>query len=302
MRNPDGVSPERYRQLTRFALVSLMVIVVTGATVRLTGSGLGCSDWPTCEQGQVVAEVRDAPAMVEFTNRVFTGVVSVAVVLAVLGALRRRPYRRDLTVLAWGLVTGVVAQIILGGLVVNQRLSPKFVMGHFLLSMALVANATVLDHRARRPDQARSRARPNELVRGLMWLVPASAGITVFLGTVVTAAGPHAGDDRAARLNLVVGDVARIHSISAWLTVLLTLALLHASRDAPTVRHAATVVAGVLVVQGAIGYVQYFTGVPAALALLHVAGATALWWAVTNVPLSGTSLVASDAHELARSG
>jgi cytochrome c oxidase assembly protein subunit 15 len=297
------VSPGMYRRLTLFALLSLAVIVITGATVRLTGSGLGCSDWPTCEHGQVAAQVNDAPAMVEFTNRVFTGVVSVAVVLAVLGALRRRPYRRDLTWLAWGLVVGVIAQIILGGLVVNHHLSPKFVMGHFLLSMVLVANATVLHVRAGRPDDApRAPKSDDDLVRGLRVLVPVAAAITIFLGTVVTAAGPHAGDERASRLDLVVGDVARIHSISAWITVLLTVVLLRAARRDPPMRTAAETLAVVLVAQGVIGYVQYFSGVPAWLVLLHVAGATAMWWAATCVALGGSPAVTSTPHELARAG
>ncbi|MEN3273877.1 MAG: heme a synthase [Actinomycetota bacterium] len=296
------LSADVYRRLTRFALLSLALIVLTGATVRLTGSGLGCSDWPTCEHGQLSAQTSDAPAMVEFANRVFTGVVSIAVALAVLGALRRRPYRRDLTALAWGLVVGVLAQIILGGLVVNHHLSPKFVMGHFLLSMVLVTNATVLDARAGRADGMRHGRAPDDLVRGLTVLVPIAAAITVFLGTVVTAAGPHAGDERASRLDLVVGDVARIHSVSAWITVLLTVALLRAARATPAVRNAAEVLAVVVVAQGVVGYVQYFTGVPAALVLVHVAGATATWWAATRVVLSRGATVEFERHELTRTG
>src|SRR5688572_9576974 len=109
-----------------------MAIVVTGAAVRLTGSGLGCTDWPNCEQGQLApAEITDAPAMIEFVNRTITGVVSVAAAVAVLGSLVRTPRRRDLTLLSWGLVGGVVAQILLGALVVLLDLSPKTVMAHF---------------------------------------------------------------------------------------------------------------------------------------------------------------------------
>ena len=298
------LTPDAYRRLSLFALLSLGVIVVTGATVRLTGSGLGCSDWPTCEHGQVAAQASDAPAMVEFTNRVFTGVVSAAVVLAVLGALRRVPYRRDLTVLAWGMVAGVIAQIILGGLVVNHHLSPKFVMGHFLLSMVLVTNATVLHVRAGSHEGRRRAAQVgDDLVRGLTRLVPAAAAMTVFLGTVATASGPHAGDERAARLDLVVSDIARLHSIGAWVTVLLTVALLRAARRDVHVRAAARTLAAILVAQGVIGYVQYFTGVPAWLVLLHVAGATAMWWAATLVALSASALVESnDARAFARTG
>ncbi|MDP9070536.1 MAG: COX15/CtaA family protein, partial [Actinomycetota bacterium] len=147
------ITPAGYRRVTLFALVALSFIVVTGAAVRLTGSGLGCTDWPTCEQGRLApSEITDAPAMIEFTNRLVTGLVSVAVILAVAGALRRAPRRLDLVWLAAGLVAGVLAQIVLGGLVVLFELSPRLVMGHFLLSMVILWNATVLHHRAGRSD------------------------------------------------------------------------------------------------------------------------------------------------------
>ena len=111
--------------MTLFALVALVVIVVSGAAVRLSGSGLGCTDWPTCEEGRLAPEsVSEANAMIEFANRAFTGVVSAAVALAVLGALRRRPRRGDLTTLAVGLVIGVAGQAVLGGMVVWYGLSP----------------------------------------------------------------------------------------------------------------------------------------------------------------------------------
>ena len=125
------------------ALVALVLIVVTGAAVRLTGSGLGCPDWPTCDGSQVVSEFRDTPEIIEFVNRMFTGVVSVAVAAAVLGARRRVPYRRDLALLAWGLVAGVVAQIVLGGITVLLELTPPAVMAHFLLPVAPAWEAPV---------------------------------------------------------------------------------------------------------------------------------------------------------------
>ena len=296
------LTPDAYRKVTLLALLSLAAIIVTGAVVRLTGSGLGCSDWPTCEQGQLApSQISDAPAMVEFVNRTITGIVSITVILAVLGALRRVPYRRDLVWPAVGLVAGVLAQIVLGGLVVLFELSPRLVMGHFLLSMVLVWNAVVLHERA-----AREATVPvgDELVRGLVRLTFAAAALVLFLGTVVTAAGPHAGDEQAARLNLVIGDVARVHAIAVWLLLALTLALLRAARTVPVVRRAASILLWVLVAQGAVGYTQYFTGVPAALVGVHVAGAIAVWWAATHVLLSVHAVVplADDARTLARSG
>src|SRR5438477_1811121 len=139
-----------YRSITLLVLLALAVIVVSGAAVRLTGSGLGCADWPRCTQKSFVAP-SEFHARVEFVNRTFTGVVSVAVVLAVLGSLVLDPRRRDLTLWSLGLVAGVTAQIVLGGLVVLFDLSPWLVIGHFILSMMLVWNAVVLHHRARSP-------------------------------------------------------------------------------------------------------------------------------------------------------
>ncbi|HET7721253.1 MAG TPA: COX15/CtaA family protein, partial [Acidimicrobiales bacterium] len=106
------LSPDAYRRITLLAAVSLAAIVLTGATVRLTGSGLGCTDWPNCSEGRLTpSQIDDAPAMIEFLNRLVTGVVSVAAIVAVLGSMVRRPRRRDLTWLSWGLVAGVLAQI-----------------------------------------------------------------------------------------------------------------------------------------------------------------------------------------------
>src|SRR3954447_5219993 len=143
------LSADAYRRVTLFALVALGVIVVTGAAVRLTGSGLGCPEWPNCDTGHLSPHgTTGYHGAVEYVNRLFTGLVSVLVILAVLASLARDPRRRDLTWLSIGLVAGVVAQIVLGGLVVIYGLSPPWVMAHFAVSMALVANAVVLHHRA----------------------------------------------------------------------------------------------------------------------------------------------------------
>ena len=266
------LSPLAYSRVTLVALLALCAIVLTGASVRLTGSGLGCTDWPTCEEGRLApAEIDDAPAMVEFTNRVITGVVSVVVIVAVLGALWRKPYRRDLTWFAWGLVAGVIAQIVLGGLVVLLELSPKVVMGHFLLSMVLVWNAVVLHLRARTDD-------PRPAPPWLSRVVLAWAALVVFTGTIVTASGPHAGDEAAERLGFYIEDVARVHGVAVVLFVLLAIALWRTTRSRPSVW-----LIGAIVVQAAIGYTQYFTGVPALLVGFHVLGALVVWVASVRV-------------------
>jgi heme a synthase len=294
MRDRLTISPAGYRRVTFVALLALGFIVVTGGAVRVTGSGLGCPDWPNCAEGRIVAPL-EYHALIEFVNRMVTGAVSVMVIVAVLAALRRRPYRRDLVRLAFGLVLGVIGQIVLGGLVVLFHLYPPLVMGHFVLSMVLVANAVVLHHRAGRPDTGPPDAGPpgpaHEL-RPLGSSLVAWAAVVLFLGTVVTGSGPHAGSNEGQfveRLPFLARDVARLHGAAVW--VLLALALYtvwRAHRDgAPAdVQRRGTVLLAVLCAQGAIGYIQYFNNVPAALVAVHIAGATALWASVLRFRLA----------------
>jgi cytochrome c oxidase assembly protein subunit 15 len=284
-----SVSPSTYRKITLFAVVALAFIILTGAAVRLTGSGLGCTDWPTCEQGRLApSEITDAPAMIEFVNRLITGLVSVAVILAVGGAARRIPRRPDLMWLAAGLVVGVLGQIVLGGLVVLFELSPRLVMGHFLVSMLILWNAVVLHHRAGRPDGPVGPLVASPLVNLARTLFVTGA-LVVFTGTVVTASGPHAGDVQAARLGLDVPDVARVHGIWVVILVVQTIALAVglARQSAPrSVQRAVRLLLGVLVAQAAVGYTQYFTGVPALLVGVHILGAILVWVAVVHVNLA----------------
>ena len=282
------LSPLAYRRVTLFALVALAFIIVTGAGVRLTGSGLGCTDWPTCEEGRLApVDATDFHAMVEFVNRLITGLVSVAVILAVLGSLVRRPRRRDLTWWSLGLVAGVIGQIVLGGLTVLFELAPPLVMGHFVLSMVLLWNAVVLHHRAARADIPSQPVVGPTLV-GLGRLLLGTAALVVFTGTVVTAAGPHAGDASVRRLDAAVADVAFIHGTSVIALLALTLCTLwvaHRDRAPDAVHDTLRVLLAVLVAQGAVGYTQYFTGVPAAIVAVHILGAVGVWIAVVRVAL-----------------
>jgi cytochrome c oxidase assembly protein subunit 15 len=254
------------------ALVLLTVIVVTGAAVRLTGSGLGCTDWPNCEKGRLVSPL-DYHPMIEFGNRMFTGAVVVAVIAAVLGSVRREPRRRDLVWLSWGLVAGVIGQIVLGGITVLFDLNPALVASHFLLSIALVTDAVVLHHRASDAPIVPGWSR-------LPTAVLAAALAVIALGTVVTGTGPHGGDEHAHRFQLVMTDVARVHSVAAWVLVALTVWLALRTRH-----RAVTVLLAVEVAQGAIGYTQYFMGVPALLVAVHVIGALSVWIAALRVKL-----------------
>ncbi len=287
-------------------LALLGLIIVSGGAVRLTGSGLGCPDWPACDNDQLVAPM-EVHAMIEFINRLITGLVSVIVIAAVLGSHWRIPRRSDLVWLSWGLVAGVLAQIVLGGLVVLYELPPILVIGHFLLSMVLLGNAVVLVWRAsdRPPDrpsdggQGRRGAawlRPRWVTTGRRprvlplsaWLRPrwVATGVVVLTsvvivtGTIVTGAGPHGGDEDAERIDVALRDVARIHgtSVVVLLVALAGLVWWLRKREAPDqTQFWGRTVLGVALAQGLIGYVQYFTGVPVLLVGAHIAGAALLW-------------------------
>ena len=282
------LSPAAYERITLFALVALGVIVVSGGAVRLTGSGLGCPQWPNCDAGHLAPHGETGyHGAIEFVNRVFTGLVSFAVILAVLGSFIRVPRRRDLTWLSFGLVVGVVAQIVLGGLTVIYGLSPPWVMAHFLLSMVLLADAVVLHVRASRPDGiARPVVEPR--VQRMGWLLVAMTAVVLFTGTIVTGAGPHGGDENVRRLDLSVTTAARIHGVAENLllmTVLVTLLLIIRTHAPRVVRHDANVLLVVLIAQAGVGYAQYFNGVPVVLVGIHIFGAVCVWVAVLRLAL-----------------
>jgi cytochrome c oxidase assembly protein subunit 15 len=288
--------------VTQAALASLCVIIVTGALVRLTGSGLGCEDWPRCNEQKLI-DVSTHHTRIEQLNRLFTGVVSASVVVAVLGAYRRRAIEPRLVRWAWSLVIGVLAQVVLGGVVVLTGLHPLANMGHFLLSMVLVTCGWVLVQLARRSES--DHYVPGPVVRSirdvglsrLRWAMSLCAIAAIVTGTVVTASGPHAGDENAPRFNFALSSVARIHGLVVIATVTLIVALLYASsrrssdRDVRHLRESVTVVGWLAVAQAGVGYWQFFTGVPAGLVLVHIAGATVLWLSVCNVVVSPGSKV-----------
>lgn len=282
------VVPQTYTHLCRVVLALLCVIVVTGAAVRLTGSGLGCSDWPRCNSENFI-DVSSTHGAIEQVNRLFTGLVAAAVVAAVLAAIVREPRRRDLVLLAWGLVAGVLAQVILGGIVVMTGLHPVANQGHFVLSMILVANAVVLVRRSQQdpgPQHPVVEARDERLIRALF----AVGSMTILTGTVVTGAGPHAGDENAPRFDLAITTVARVHGITVMTTLglclFLALRFRRAAHERKAVQSALEAVLAVGALQATVGYVQYFSDVPAVLVGLHIAGATAFFVSLVNLVLS----------------
>ena len=284
------LSPRAYRRITLLALCAQIFITVSGAAVRLTGSGLGCSDWPTCEDNRIVAPF-EYHAMIEFVNRTVTGLVSVAVILAVLGSFARVPRRRDLTWWSLGLVAGVIGQIVLGGLTVLFELKPPFVIAHFALSMVLLWNSFVLHHRAAFADgPALPVVAPT--VRRLGRALVVGAGITLFTGTIVTGTGPHGGDETVERLPFLLVTVARVHSLVVWAFLILTVVTLVVLRRTGSPRDVdlrVKALVAAIVVQGAIGYVQYFTGVPPGLVIVHIVGSIAVWLCTLSFDLSLTA-------------
>jgi cytochrome c oxidase assembly protein subunit 15 len=274
------LQPARYRLITIGALVSLCVIVVSGAAVRLTGSGLGCDDWPNCNDERLI-DVSTSHAAIEQVNRLFTGIVAVAVIAAVLGSLIRVPRRRDLTQLSLGLVAGVVGQVVLGGVTVLVDLHPLAVQGHFLLSMVLVGNAVVLVRRAGEPDGTVRELAVSEHARRLVWVLAGLTSLAIFTGTLVTGTGPHAGDEEARRFGFDISDISRVHGVTVMATIatalLLTRLATRRADDRSRLQPTLTSWLFVAVLQAVVGYVQYFNGVPAVLVAIHVTGATGLF-------------------------
>jgi heme a synthase len=293
-----GVSPRTFRRLAVLAAIAMGLLVVSGAAVRLTDSGLGCDTWPRCTETSIVAPASFHGA-VEFGNRVLSSVIGVFIGAVAVAALLRRPRRRDLSLLAWSLVAGFFAQAVVGGLSVLFDLAPPWVMAHFLLSMVMLLAALLLVHRADpgwvpRPPDARSE---------LVWLgrvLVVAAGVVLVLGTVTTGTGPHAGGGthHVSRLGFPLERVTQLHADAALFLTGLVVAMLFAVRltDVPDVlRRRAWILAGAIGVQIVLGYVQYFLDLPPAVVELHVAGATVLWSAAVWLQLGFTAAPARPA-------
>ncbi len=289
---PRQLSQQSFLAISRISLVFLYAIIITGSLVRLTGSGLGCADWPQCSTTKFV-DVSTGHAAIEQINRLFTGIVSAAVIAAVLGSLFVTPRRKSLIWLSSGLVVGVVAQVILGAVVVLTGLNPWSNMAHFLLSLGLVTTAVFLVEQAGATDVVSvvgisdliapirlTTQRFTDLILGL-------SGLAIILGTLVTGAGPHAGDENAIRLNFDLRSITRIHSATVLLCIAATLIFIiqirRNSQEWTRLKTKLELFLFVAVAQGGVGYLQYFSGVPAQLVAIHVAFAVAVWITVLRL-------------------
>lgn len=219
-------------------------------------------------------------------NRLFTGVVSFSVIAAVLLSHLRRPRRVDLLWLSWSLVAGVLAQIIIGGIVVLTGLNPYANMAHFLVSMILIACAFMLFRRsATEIPQTMFRQVP-ERIRKHVLLIAVLGVAAIVTGTVVTATGPHAGDENAVRFGFALTSVARVHSVTVILflfVLLLTALIIRREKFGHDVQEPVSTLLFVTVMQAAVGYTQYFTGVPVVLVAAHIIGAISLFLALCHL-------------------
>ncbi|MGW7353364.1 COX15/CtaA family protein [Streptomyces sp. NPDC054784] len=296
-RNPIAYTAARWtptqRTLERATLSSVLmsvVIVATGGAVRLTGSGLGCETWPKCGDDSLTATPEmGVHGAIEFGNRMLTYVLCAAVGWAIVAARSARPERRGLSRLAWAQFWLVAANGVIGGITVLTELNPYTVAGHFLLAMTLLTVCTVTWLRAREGD-AEPRPLVDTTARRLTAALTVASAVLVALGTVVTGSGPHAGDSSdVPRMPVDEALAARVHSVAAWLVIALTVALWLALRSAGTAhgpRARTRELFLVLLAQGVIGYVQYFTDLPEILVGLHLFGSTLVWIAVLRVVLS----------------
>ncbi|WP_079084622.1 COX15/CtaA family protein [Streptomyces dysideae] len=282
--------PRTVQRAALAALVMSVVIVVTGGAVRLTGSGLGCPTWPKCTADSLTATSEmGLHGAIEFGNRMLTYVLCAAVGWAIIAARSEKPYRRGLTKLGWAQFWVVMSNAVLGGIVVLVGLNPYTVAAHFVATSALIAVATVMWQRTREGDGA-PRPLVGKSVQQLVWFLVAASVLLILVGTVVTGAGPHAGDSsEVERMPLDWETVSKVHAVLAWVVVTLTFALWFVLKavDAPKGPLSRTgELFVILLAQGVIGYVQYFTDLPEILVGLHMLGSALTWIAVLRVLLA----------------
>ena len=276
------LSPRAFRRLALVGVGALFLIVVTGATVRLTASGLGCEHWPGCTAGNPLP-AKDHHAFIEFANRVWSAATIGATLLVWLGALRTPGLERGTRLLAFATFFGTIAQAPLGALTVYSELHPLLVMSHFLLALVVLAAAAVVVVRAVALEVGEaSQPLPQPLRRGALVLAGAAL-VLVVTGTFATAAGPHPGGDDIRRLwNLYDAVYVHVRATALFgLTFLAILVWLWRRRATyPLLLEGGFVVLGVLVLQMIVGELQYRTELPWWLVLIHVSLAAAVWLAV----------------------
>ena len=272
--------------LTGLLLFLQGALVVTGGAVRLTGSGLGCPTWPECTPGSylpVDGQVEGTlHSWIEFGNRLLTFALFFAAVATLFAIIRSG--RRDLRFLAATQILGILGQGVLGGITVLTDLNPLSVASHFLLSTILIAAATSLHSRRRQPHVRTSSTQVR--ISRLSFFHILSAFVAIAMGTLVTGTGPHAGDLDAPRLNFSITTITRFHSASVWILILLSIYFYRSPDLRFETRRWLHIFFFITVLQGAIGYIQYFLGVPKLLVAAHLLGSVLVWIASWRIRIS----------------
>jgi heme a synthase len=290
------MSVRRFRQIAIVTVAGVCFLTIAGSVVRLTGSGLGCDDWPACNKERFI-DVSTGHAAIEQLNRLLSGVIGIPTLLLAIGSFRVWPRRPGLRWPALAVLVTILANGVVGGLAVLGELHPMLVQSHFLLAMASIAFGMIAVHRSR-PEPVGDRASIGvtpAVTRGVALLLVAMAAALV-TGTVVTGAGPHAGDETARRYGFDISNVAQIHSVTVWVTAASFLVLVLALHRVGLYRRFHSGLSTwmfLAVVQGGVGYMQYFNNIPAALVAAHVALATALWVSTVHLSLAVLAPVAA---------
>ncbi|MFE4540755.1 heme A synthase [Streptomyces scopuliridis] len=283
-------SPRTLQRAALTAVLMSVVIIVTGGAVRLTGSGLGCDTWPKCTDDSLFATPEQGlHGAIEFGNRMLTYVLCAAVGWAIIAARSTKPRRRGLTRLAWSQFWIVMGNAVIGGITVWMDLNPWTVAGHFFLASTLLTVTTLTWLRTREGDGT-PRPRVPRPVRKLSWALVGSAVVLIVAGTAVTGSGPHAGDSSdVPRMPFDWATTAHVHAVFAWIVCALAVAMWLVLRvvDAPAdTRARARELLLVLLAQGGIGYVQFFTDLPEVLVGAHMLGSCLVWIAVLRLAMS----------------
>lgn len=296
--NPFQAIADRWQPSARFVqraalacVVMAVIIVVTGGAVRLSQSGLGCPTWPTCTDDSLTPTPEmGINGVIEFTNRMLTYVLCAVVGVAIIAARARGPRRRSLTRLGWAQFWLVAANGVIGGVTVLTKLNPYIVGSHFLAATALLTVAVLMWHRAREGDEE-PRDVATRPVRQLSWVLVGSVAVLIVIGAVVTGSGRHAGDAKQGvhRIRLNFREITQLHVDFVFIVTGLTIALWFALRavHAPSrSRRRVVELFAVLMLQGTIGFVQYFNDSPEVMVGAHMLGSCLVWIAVLRVVLS----------------
>ena len=285
MSKPTDLAARVLAPATGLLLFLQAALVVTGGAVRLTGSGLGCPTWPECTPGSYTPVPHQAEPQlnvwIEFGNRLLTFVLVIASIAVIIAVLKSK--RKDLRGLAIGQFLGIFGQGILGGITVLTDLNPIPVAGHLLLSIILIAGATSLYSRRYVPVVF---VKASSLTSKISLVHVVTSFVVIILGTIVTGSGPHAGDAQAKRFAFDIRTVAWLHADVVIFLLGVTFAFYVAQGTSNHTKKEIKVFAIIALAQGAIGYLQYFTGIPEILVAAHLLGATLVWIAAWRIRLS----------------